>query len=378
MTRAVGNIYIVRGGEKDAKALKPVPEIEPVTITVNVTQNHGAPGSTPSSGSSAGFQGFTPRSSGQLRVDDVLYYALFRGGFTGSDLVVATAIAKKESGYDSNATRIRSDERSYGLWQINTLAWAADPNRLKAEPGYCAEIARSIFNKRNGNFRDWIGYKSGAAYTNELNKVKAAIPDIAKAAANHGVFSGTEVKFNDGRNNVTVTVPAHVPSGSSSLAPLGQGQIVFPVVGKVSYGNDWGNPRGVGRTHKGTDIMAAKGTPLVACKGGVISKRDTVDSWNGEANTGDLGGITIGLTGDDGIYYYYAHMNGITGGIYIGSRVEPGQSVGTVGNTGNARYTSPHLHFGMKRQGTWINPYPYLRDAVVLDRVGGNWPGDVL
>jgi len=131
---------------------------------------------------------------------------------------------------------------------------------------------------------------------------------------------------------------------------------VFPVDGPHSYIDSWGHARSGGRKHKGTDIMAAKGTPVVACVSGVISKTSP--------HSRGLGGITLWLEGDDGNTYYYAHLNNIAGGIAPGARVSAGQLVGTVGSTGNASASAPHLHFEIHPGGgAAINPYPILRNA---------------
>jgi murein DD-endopeptidase MepM/ murein hydrolase activator NlpD len=135
-----------------------------------------------------------------------------------------------------------------------------------------------------------------------------------------------------------------------------QSGFVFPVKGPNSYVDSWGAARSGGRRHKGTDIMAATGTPVVACVSGTI-KRTSPHSRG-------LGGITIYLDGDDGNTYYYAHLNSISAGISAGTQVEAGQVIGAVGSTGNASASAPHLHFEIhKGGGSAINPYSTLRDA---------------
>ena len=132
--------------------------------------------------------------------------------------------------------------------------------------------------------------------------------------------------------------------------------IVFPVAGPHSYINDWGFPRSGGRTHKGTDVFAVQGTPLVAVTDGYIGKYSPVEKG--------LGGITVWVYGYDGHHYYYAHMSKVEKGIKVGAKVKAGQIVGYVGNTGNARTTPPHLHFQIHPNGGEpVNPYPFLRAA---------------
>jgi murein DD-endopeptidase MepM/ murein hydrolase activator NlpD len=131
------------------------------------------------------------------------------------------------------------------------------------------------------------------------------------------------------------------------------GSFTFPVGGAHSYVDSWGASRSGGRTHKGTDIMAPRGTPLVACVSGTVVKVNAYD--NG------LGGRTINLRGSNGVVYYYAHMNSIASGISAGKYVSAGTVVGTVGNSGNARGGPCHCHFAIIVGGVYVNPYPTLR-----------------
>jgi peptidoglycan LD-endopeptidase LytH len=135
------------------------------------------------------------------------------------------------------------------------------------------------------------------------------------------------------------------------LVPVGQasstgGEIVCPVQGGVSFVNDWGLPRSEGRSHAGTDLFAPRGRPAVATVGGTAIQAE-----------GRRGGRQVKLVGNDGVTYYYTHLDrfGTWG------RVDAGAVIGYVGNTGNAAGTSTHVHFEQHPGGgAAVNPYPAL------------------
>lgn len=78
-----------------------------------------------------------------------------------------------------------------------------------------------------------------------------------------------------------------------------------------------------------------------------------------------LGGRVVTVLGDGPALYYYAHLDDWAEGLKVGQRVERGTLLGIVGNTGNARTTPPHLHFGVYRVGlissTAVDPAPLLK-----------------
>ncbi|HET7487950.1 MAG TPA: peptidoglycan DD-metalloendopeptidase family protein [Acidimicrobiales bacterium] len=160
------------------------------------------------------------------------------------------------------------------------------------------------------------------------------IDDAAATAANYlcGGRAGAVVdeaaalrRYNDSADYVArVLAAAHAIAGAS-------GPMLCPVAGPTTFTDTWGAPRSGGRRHQGVDMFAAEGTPVVAPVAGVVELR--ADS---------LGGLAFHLWGDDGTYYYGAHLSAYEG---TPGHVEAGTVVGYVGNTGDATGGPAHLHF---------------------------------
>jgi hypothetical protein len=124
----------------------------------------------------------------------------------------------------------------------------------------------------------------------------------------------------------------------------------------------FGAARSGGRTHEGIDIFADAGTPIHAIAGGTV-----VQGFDSS-----LGGVVVRIQGDDGRYYYYAHLKeGSVDHLEVGERVNAGQVIGEVGRTGNAATTPAHLHFQVRENGDWINPFEFLQDLPTAEEVAG-------
>lgn len=149
--------------------------------------------------------------------------------------------------------------------------------------------------------------------------------------------------------------------------------LAFPVAGFTprAIQSPWGVPRDGGRRrHEGVDIFAPRGTPVVASVDGRVSR----------ANVTGLGGKVVWLRDDSRRRsIYYAHLDSQV--VSRGDRVQVGDTLGFVGNTGNARTTPPHLHYGVYYRGQGaVDPAPFLRSyetdalAVRVDRsLYGEW-----
>tara|TARA_R110002020_G_scaffold140350_2_gene311797 strand:+ start:452 stop:1912 length:1461 start_codon:yes stop_codon:yes gene_type:complete len=111
--------------------------------------------------------------------------------------------------------------------------------------------------------------------------------------------------------------------------------------------------------HKGIDIFGPKGEPVVSPVDGSVSKINKRDRGKG--------GRTITILRDDGLSFYLSHLDTV-GNFDIGDEINAGQQVGTLGNSGNARGTHPHIHFSVYGpDGYWRDnrdPWPYLKSAL--------------
>jgi len=122
---------------------------------------------------------------------------------------------------------------------------------------------------------------------------------------------------------------------------------VFPIVGcDYTYAK-------AHHDYPATDILAKAGCRYVAVTSGVIDEVNRVDSWSGKTNLGvDRGGLYVSFIGTDGVRYYASHLRTIPQSIQPGVEVKAGRLLGTVGATGSARGTKPHIHFGL----SWSTP----------------------
>ena len=133
-----------------------------------------------------------------------------------------------------------------------------------------------------------------------------------------------------------------------------EAQLAFPVSGHDtrSIQSVFGDPREAGRRrHHGVDIFARRGTPVVATGDGVVRRVEITN----------LGGKVVWLRDPArGASIYYAHLD--SQAVRNGQQVSTGDTLGFVGNSGNARTTPPHLHFGIYRRGEGpVDPDPFIR-----------------
>ena len=137
-------------------------------------------------------------------------------------------------------------------------------------------------------------------------------------------------------------------------------QLLVPVRGieRAALRDNYSARRGA-RSHNALDIMAPRGTPVLAADDGRVAK----------IYRHPLGGLSVyQYDGSESFAYYYAHMDAFAAGLAEGAAIRRGDVIGYVGTTGNATPNAPHLHFAMYRlgadrkwwRGTAVNPYTYL------------------
>lgn len=196
------------------------------------------------------------------------------------------------------------------------------------------------------------------------------------SGADPGVASGAApaptIAASPGATPSAPTTTTAVPSTTAATPPVTlspapsatppSSALLLPVAGinAAQLSNTYDDARGGGtRTHEALDIMAPRGTPVLAAVDGTVRK----------LFTSDAGGLTIYQFDPTGTYcYYYAHLDAYAPGLREGQTIKRGDVIGTVGSTGNANPDGPHLHFAIFllgpekkwHEGTPVNPYPLL------------------
>ncbi len=170
--------------------------------------------------------------------------------------------------------------------------------------------------------------------------------------------------------------PGYLPKSAATPARGQQGtgqRLIFPVLGRFRYGDDYGDPRPQGR-HDGIDIVAPRKALAVAAEAGRVRYHVT----------SSRAGCMLYLHGASGTTYLYVHLNNDLGttndnrggcrqgvsfapGLASGARVAAGEPIGFVGDSGDANGITPHLHFEMHpNDGASINPFTHLNRALRL------------
>lgn len=257
------------------------------------------------------------------------------------------------SGADSLLVKWKSNFSSAANNQLNIaddfVSTVSVSNSDISALGYSLELKKGdklIVEAKTENlapkiFVDIIDKNSGSDKT-ESHIIKNQM--FTKIAENSGIYK-------------IVIQPEIDYRGTFQLKIYTQPSLGFPVAGKgnSSVQSFWGASRdGGGRSHEGIDIFASRGTPVVAIADGFVTRT---------GNQG-LGGKQVwlrdGLLGNS---YYYAHLDSIL--TESGKKVKTGDTLGLVGNTGNAKGGATHLHFGIYTSRGAVDPYPFVRKRSV-------------
>ena len=182
-------------------------------------------------------------------------------------------------------------------------------------------------------------------------QARAAVAKLESGLEEAQAVEARLVRLEQRRKAATKVAPTPPPSGGGgggggAVSSSGRACILER---PYSYVDSWGAPRSGGRSHQGTDVMAPHGARVFAFVNGVVSRESTSSN----------GGIQLYLQGDNGVEYFYAHLSGYA--VSTGARVRAGQLIAYNGQTGNAQYTAPHVHFEVHMSGGAVNPYPHLK-----------------
>lgn len=274
--------------------------------------------------------------------------------------VVAAAIADFTSQGDAGRSVLASDDfnQAIRLGTLNEAALGADGDALEDYRVIFEdlEVLRSALVEQRANAE--AAFALLVATREELTAELARLEELEaerlaeearqreeaarRAAAERAAAGGT---------TSSGTTSGTTSSGGTPVLSGGGGGTTLtycPVAGAHSFIDSWGYPRSGGRRHKGVDMMANIGVPIVAPVSGTVTHRSN-----------RVGGRSFHLNGDDGNYYYGTHLSSYGQSGWVAA----GTVIGYVGDDGNAAGI-PHLHFEIHPGGgAAVNPYPYVREV---------------
>lgn len=202
----------------------------------------------------------------------------------------------------------------------------------------------------------FVGFSTGELFQLQPAADTLAAPPVAADTGNRRTGGLPELGKGDiVRPETSAAAPGQAP-------PPTESGLLLPVQGvrPEELVDTFGEARSAGHTHEAIDIMAPRGTPVLAATDGRLLR----------LFTSDHGGLTLYQIGPDSTtVYYYAHLDGYAEGLREGQTLQQGQVLGYVGDTGNAVPGNTHLHFAIWTvddpadfwNGPPINPYPLLR-----------------
>ena len=257
--------------------------------------------------------------------------AAFEAG-TIQDLLTSQQLMNNAASRDlADLDRYQAVAREMDRLKVDLVAQQAEVEVVEEETAAAADRANSLSQQAQ------TVYKQASAAE------QAAIDNLAKERR--------ELQAAKALKKARDVAAANSKSGTAAgLPPAATPNFFCPVQGGASFIDSWGFPRSGGRRHKGVDMFNSRNTPLIAVVDGRI-----------KFSSNSLGGRSTHLYAADGTVYYYTHLEAHPSNVSSGQYVKAGTVVGYLGNSGNARYTSPHLHFEIRPGGVAVNPYPTVR-----------------
>jgi murein DD-endopeptidase MepM/ murein hydrolase activator NlpD len=281
-----------------------------------------------------------------------------------NDLVDARAELERAEAAGEAARAELERRREVALAEVERLK-EVEEQRLKDEAVRRAlEIEEAERRRQEEEAADALRAQAAALDPLGRQTQASTVPDPASGTGSGGGAAGSDDPLIVGDGDIDEPLPiGPVSSGGAgggltgTLGPggrpgsdpgvLGGAGWLCPVQGPVSFGDTWGAPRSGGRSHQGVDMIGDRGLPIVA----------VVDGF-AQAKVNVLGGNTVSLSGADGNRYYFAHLD--TWGAL--GQVTAGTVIGYLGDTGNAKFSVPHLHLQIHPGGgAAVNPYPTVR-----------------
>lgn len=257
--------------------------------------------------------------------------AAFEAG-TIQDLLTSQQLMSNAASRDlADLDRYQAVEREMERLKVDLVAQQVEVEDVEAETAAAADRANQLTEQAR------------TVYNQASAAEQAAIKNLAKERR--------ELQAAVALKKARDVAAANSKSGTAAgLPPAATPNFFCPVQGGASFIDSWGFPRSGGRRHKGVDMFNSRNTPLIAVVGGRV-----------KFSSNSLGGRSTHLYAADGTVYYYTHLERHPTNISSGQNVSAGTVVGFLGNSGNARYTSPHLHFEIRPGGVAVNPYPTVR-----------------
>ena len=248
-------------------------------------------------------------------------------------------LAKKQTQTEETTKKYRAAQLSFERSQKNALAEVA---RLKVVEGDRLRDEAVVRALQQLRAKETEARQRGA--DEQAKRDAAEAEGLGSDGGGEDSVTGTQASGGSTGGTTGSGGSGGRASGGAYFVYGGAGDWICPLQGVYTFADTWGAPRSGGRQHQGVDMIADRGTDVVAVVDGFAEPKSNV-----------LGGQTISFTGSDGNRYYYAHLDSYA---QLGQVVK-GTVIGHVGETGNAQFSTPHLHFEIHPGGgAAVNPTP--------------------